>query len=72
MRVFPGDNINVPSTSASAVNGIHSTLNSGSISTRSGVLSSSTSKNVDAMDIDGAKKAEKYTVNVAQQRRVSI
>lgn len=69
MQVFPGDSINVPSTS-SAVAGIHYTNKAGAISTRSGVLVSNSSGKNEAMDMDGAKKAEKFAVHVPEQRRV--
>ncbi|TIA92884.1 hypothetical protein E3P99_00406 [Wallemia hederae] len=75
MQVFPGDSINVASTSASAVNGIHYSPQTGSISTRAGVLHSVGSRGAEAMDVDGASGSgsrsdkEKFTVAVPEQRR---
>ena len=76
MQVFPGDSINVASTSASAVNGIHYSPQTGSISTRAGVLHGVGSRGADAMDVDGASGSgsksdkDKFTVAVPEQRRV--
>ncbi|TIA83750.1 hypothetical protein E3P98_00594 [Wallemia ichthyophaga] len=69
MHVFPGDSIDVPSTS-SAVAGIHTTRTTGAISTRAGVLSSGGGDGGrNDIDMDTDRKKTRPHIHVAEQRR---
>lgn len=72
MHVFPGDSIDVPSTS-SAVAGIHTTRTTGAISTRAGVLSSGGGDGGrNDIDMDTDRKKTRPHIHVAEQRRVGV